>query len=289
MINNLKAMNALMRDDFEQAQENFRKECHISNSYQAYNNLGVFYIENGVLCKNGKIINGSGVGKRLLQKSLLICESSKALNNLGYIEYDLGNYTKSLEFWERSYKLNQDVFVLYNIAVTLYMLGDYFKAMRICEKLVDDVDLAKQLYVFSCCMHDNTNFNILCNQKNDIVELLDVIDKTYLYYQIGKYDKVVELESVAINTNFDYSEDQLAILYDSYVRCGITPEKKRIFKENHIDKYSDSYAKALWNKIVRMDTDLEYREKFLSECVFLPAVFDEECHYFGCPLHKTPW
>ena len=143
MKNNIKAINALCNRDFASAQTFFRKGCKTEKSYQSYNNLGVFYIDNGIYLKNGKIISGYSLGKRLVEKSLSMQENPRILNTLGHLEYDSGNLEKALEYWNRAYDLTNNKTILYNIALALFCLDDFEKSLELCESLLNDISTIK--------------------------------------------------------------------------------------------------------------------------------------------------
>lgn len=286
--NNRKAMDALTDNDFEMAQKFFRQGCRLGDSYQAFNNLGMHYIDNGIICKNGKTISGNSIGKRLLEKSLLIRETSRVLDNLGIIEYNAGNLIKSLDYWERSHRLTNNNATLYNISVVLFRLGEYKKAVDLSKELIDNMFLAKKLFIFARCMYDD-HFLELILRDDAILGSFDEIDKLYLYYHTGKYEEVINMQSKLIDERIGLNENDLAILFDSYIKCGKELDGKLILKENHIDIYDTPYKNKLWKEILRLSRDHEYREKIVSSCKFIPQIINENCPYFGCKIHNTQW
>ena len=283
MKNNIKAMEALSNNDFEAAQKLFRKGCRTGKSYQAFNNLGMYYIENGIICKSGKTIRGFSIGKRLLEKSLHIKETARALDNLAAIEYDSDNFNKAIEYWERSYRLTGNKTALYNISAALFRLGEYKKAVDLSKELTDDIFQAKQLSVFARCMYDKS-FLELVLRDDKAIEIFDKTDILYLYYYAGKYKDVIALES-----QLRANENEIAILLDSYIQCGKESEGRLILRENHIDIYDAPYKNQLSRLITRLCADFEYRKNVAGMGKFVPQIIENDCQYFGCKMHNTEW
>ena len=288
-------MDALYDGDFEEAQIRFRESCKKTKSYQAFNNIGIFYFENGMICKNGKTISGEAIGKRFLQRSLTMRESEITLQTLGHIEYDSKNLKSALILFEKAYGITRDPKILYNIAAIKYDLGDYKAAFDICDSLIDTVFLAKLLFVFS-------KLRIISKLEKSFISeaeaLLFEVNEPYsednelykidFYYAIGDYEKVLKMPSEYERKHYGLSNGDVARVLDSYMRCGKTKEGIKLFRE-YYGGYDPKYTRHEMRKIYLMCDDTEYMSKILAETGFSPTPIKDHCPYFGCTVHNTPW
>jgi tetratricopeptide (TPR) repeat protein len=276
--------------DFLKAQFFFRKACKESKSYQAYNNLGIYYIKNGIICKNNKNISGEFIGKKMIEKSLSIHETSIALNNLAALEYDNKNFESELKYWQHSYKLTESNNILYNISSAYYRLKKYEKALQICEKIRKDVPCASVLYAFSFMMCYPTECVEVLRKNSELIKNLDLSDQIKFFYQLQIYEKVPKLYLEIVETpNIGIGEGELPMILDSYIRCKTLKDGLKIIKADQLDGMDETYKRSLQYKISRMIKDEKYRDKEISEVLFSPDIIHEGCGYFGCDLHKTPW
>ena len=289
MENNIKAMAALENNNFEVAQFYFRKVCKSSKSYQAYNNLGIFYIKNGITCKNGKVISGFYIGKRMLEKSLSLHETVKVLNNLCFLEYEIDNFPKAIEYWQRSYELKKDKTILYNISVAMFRLGLYEKSADICLSLESDISKAAEMRMFAICMHNKTIPEKILHADNPMPEIFNCVDKLYLFHYMEKYEEILDLETEIHSSIYGLNDTELAILFYAFVKCGQIERGKTIIKSNYIDQYDSSYGNYRWRYILKMAADLNFLKKTIDACQYIPQIINEECEYFGCILHATSW
>ena len=286
--NNKKAMRALYDNDLYTAQKIFRENCRLCRTYQTLNNLGVFYIKNGMICENGNIRSGVSVGKKLIEKSLLLRETESALDLLGHIEEDNNEILKALHYLERSYNLSKDDRTLHNISVLLYKLGKYENVIEICSKLSKKFIQSKALHVFALCMHDRKSLENMINDEENSFNFLDAIDQLFLFYKMEKYEEVIKLESKIKEQRFAMDENELILLVDSYIRCGYGSNIQKI-RENYVEIYEGAYRKTLNRFVSKICKDELYRKNRIEQCEYVPEIIDEKCEYFGCTMHKTPW
>ena len=71
-VMNERALKCLIEGNFEEAQKLFFENAKKNPSHETYNNLGNFLIDEGLLCKNGRVRNAQKLGVKYLFKALEI-------------------------------------------------------------------------------------------------------------------------------------------------------------------------------------------------------------------------
>ena len=284
---NQKAMDTLAHQDWDGAQRLFREACATYNGYRSYNNLGIYYIHENVICKNSKIINGRALGKRWLKKSLSVKETPKALNNLALIEYETDHLSEAYTYWERAYQLTHDPNTSYNIAATLFRMGAYAQA---AERARDrSLPEAKQLYVCALCMNDPAHSLAMIRQGTLSLDVVDEHDAMYLYHKMNQYDDVIRIAEEFDKHNIGLNDNQVLLLWNSYIQSGRKDEGIACIKQRYVEGYDPSYARSLWRQLLKFSRDPMYRAQILEKCLIYPQPYAPECEFFGCPMHGTPW
>ncbi len=274
MINRM-ALEQLMHGNFVQAQNLFKTNKKLYPDYRTYNNLGFFLYENGMDLKNGKTKSATKLSQRYIQKSIEMNATVIALNNMGYISYELGDFESAERYYGRSLTIKNDKDVQYNYAASIYQLGQYQLANTISLELADYIEPATGLYVFS---HIYANYGKKFEiSVESITNKLDEIDRMLLYYLVEKYEDVVKLAENIFN-GWSLSEKEWAILIDSLVKC---EETNKLY---NLLKYNDDESEFL-NKIINDDM---LRRKIIDSYKFFPIQI-ACCDYFGCSVHNISW
>ena len=186
-----------MHGNFVQAQNLFKTNKKLYPDYRTYNNLGFFLYENGMDLKNGKTKSATKLSQRYIQKSIEMNATVIALNNMGYISYELGDFESAERYYGRSLTIKNDKDVQYNYAASIYQLGQYQLANTISLELADYIEPATGLYVFS---HIYANYGKKFEiSVESITNKLDEIDRMLLYYLVEKYEDVVKLAENIFN------------------------------------------------------------------------------------------
>ncbi|MBR2650835.1 MAG: hypothetical protein IKD45_04170 [Clostridia bacterium] len=289
---NKEAMEALEKGDFYGAQCLFRKAVEEAPTYQAYNNLGNFYISEGVCISNERGKSGARAGKQMLRKSIKIKKTPTALNNLAMAEYKANNYSKALGHWLDSYELSCNPSVLYNVAVIYFLTEEYRKCADICEKIIDVIPLAKSLLTFAVCMYDKAFIKDTIADEARTMDFSEPIDKLYIYYFTEQYSEVISAHGELYSLGMTLPNDDLPMLLDSYIKCGIREEGINAINAQYLDHDTSAYS-AYYSRIKRNISKMARKPYFLKRALrklkYYPEIIDDECGYFGCELHSTPW
>lgn len=281
-IINQNAMDLLKTGNFQSAQTLLRKNCKENPSFQTFNNIGRYYYENGMDLLNGKQRSAHSMGKRYLQKSLLMNKTTIVLNNLGQIEYEWNkNFEKALQYYEESYQLNTNLDVLYNISAALYQLKEYSKSVELVHSLIDYDPESYTIYLFSMLKIEPSIVRILLNNPPHIFEKIDPDLKIILYAHFDMYDKVMLMSKAFIS---EWSPDITiwSILIESFYRANM--DTKKI--EEFICKETEDYEKK---EILRLCSENIRKQYIIKKEVYFAPVIKEFCGYFGCPIHHTPF
>lgn len=285
---NSQALDALENGDFFTAQRLFRENCR-SKDYRAINNMGVFYIENGLTRSDGKIVSAIAYGKKYIKKAYEKNRSETVLLNMGMIaaQFDK-DYKSAVEFYKEAYSINESDDAFYNICACLYRSAMYQSVIGLMERC----DLSKAdnclLYSFSLLALDPLKFT--AQFKASEIKKTDIDDdfKILLLYFADK-------KEILLNDIYDFLNDWSP---DDYMWAVII----EILEENHVqhetiiniieqaaEGYSDE-SNIIKNAVRHLKSPLD-REKYIRSGVahyFVP-VFKKRCGYFGCPIHHTDW
>lgn len=276
---NLLAMEMLKKGNFSGAQTALEQNAKVHPQAQSLNNLGVFYIENGIFLESGEIQKGDKIGIKYLKRAFKQSKSPLISNNLAQAFFEKSKYKQSRRFWTKSLQIEPSNIVTYNLAVTHYYLREYSTVVHLISSNGSGLYEADKLLFFSAIHVD----------KEYALQLLDAflpkksdVDLLKALYFCGKYELVVE-RAAEVLKEWQLQTTEWAVLVDSFLR-----QKK---KSTLIELVNDSivgYNPEARKKIFRLMDDVMYRDRFISKCSFYPDCISM-CGYYGCVEHKTEW
>lgn len=274
------AMNALQHGDFKIAQELFRQNCKKFPGVQTYNNLGIFYYENGMELSSGKIRSAHTVGKRYLLKSCLMQKTPIVLSNLGRIEYEYEkDFVRAFKYYDCLYELERNQDVVYNRSVALYQLNEY---QEVVDSLISGIESDPEyatLYLFALLQIGRMSLKEILIHPILPFGQVDTDLMILLYFSLGMYERVTEL-SENLLSEFTPNEVLGSILIESFLKCGKSIEQISEIVCNRTDGYVETKVRSLLNGDIRK----KYIEQ--ADSYFYPVI-RPTCGYFGCQIHHT--
>lgn len=283
---NNEALIALENGDFLTAQSLFKKNCS-SGDYRTFNNLGCFYLENGMTQSNGKTVSGVGYGKKYIKKAYDIKKTETVLLNMAMImtQYDK-KYDEAYKLYKLAYNENACEDYFYNMNVCLYELKKHktvVDLMKSCDLSCTENFL---LYVFSLMQInrvDAVSF-IKKNSRQDII-----VDED-LRFLLSYFRDETDITMNDLNKFLcSWSPDIYiwAVVIDVLVRLEITNEKILNIIKQTTDGYSNQ--KQIIKELTPYIYDPIKRKTYIqSVCYYRPTI-KMACGYFGCHRHCNEW
>ena len=283
-----KVFSALSEQDFLQAQGFFRKEIKENPTYQAYNNLAMFYFENGIVCKNGRFLYGRGLAKRLLHKALMFGANAKVLCNLAMLEFETGLYSDAQKHLTEAYQMEPSSEILYHIAVLHFHRKEYRKAAELCTTLNDSIPESRYLYALSIAHIEKMDYETLLSRSGIATEEIDPMEQFDLLYLTSQYNDLICLFHKLCEDRYFLSDYQWLFLMNAFIETGKVDEGLSSIHECFSWFEGNPFLKE-FKKTERMTRDENYRKSILDSVFFDIPFLDNTCPYFGCPTHKTSW
>lgn len=271
------------------AQSVFRKNVKKNKCYLTLNNIGVFYNENGVIYKNGKVRDGKALSLHYLKQAISLNNEQKSFFSIAEVYYKYKKYAISAYYFNKAYEKNNSVEAIFNCGNAYYCLGDFeraavcFKeATNVCKDRRNDRILVYRAFCIAYAKkyekYDMIN-ELLQSMSDD-----EIFEKFFLAYTCGFNDKL-HLYIDYVITHFCLSLKEKAIVIDALNKIG-EREKATAFCKNEIERLQDSdYNTSTDIKKMSMYlSDEVYRKKTIDEYRF-PIALMKQCCYLGCPIH----
>lgn len=299
-VMNERALKCLIEGNFEEAQKLFFENAKKNPSHETYNNLGNFLIDEGLLCKNGRVRNAQKLGVKYLFKALEIrrtfitlCALAKSYN--WALKSAKGNHREQeLELlkdcFESAVLLNASNENRYNYLRALYLCGEEIDLLLPAVRELLNIYICKEgvsLYFLLLFEYSLIDEGLLCIERyGGYLELVDIL---MFYAKFGLFEKGYELCD-EVKKYFGMDKYIISAVLECYVNT------------NHLEEASlyVDFIKENWDEIrnysVGTDCDQSLlfdvnktnvkRKEFIAEYSWTPPMI-EICCYYGCPIHKT--
>lgn len=288
-INQL-ALEALDKGDFYSAQHWFRNNVKNNPGVISFNNLGVFYMNEGLQLRNGRVRSADKLSLRYLMSAEKYSISYLNLMAIGNWNFISQNYVEASNYFRRACNITDSYVSYNNLGVSLYLQYQndesilcLEKALRLCDN-TDEIGEIYLTYIFSLLrkdkkqaldiLHQMIKFNIkhmemdlfivafLCG---DLQLASTIISPMFMFWQID-----IPVIAMVFECLFQLGQNDTAKQYMEYqINCleGYDYSTK---------KEIDSVKKAFYQK--------EYRKKAISDFHYIPLLI-QPCYYIGCKLH----
>ena len=283
-INN-RALLALQRGSFLEAQELLKKNIKINPSHMTYNNLGYFYCDLGMNTKNGRVIRADKIGMRYLMKAYQLDKSYKNCMAIGLmLRYD-HDYEKMKKMFENALEIKKNYAVYYNLGSVCVALKKYDNAASYFHKAIQFSYNDNDLYASTLAY-----VHIMCLMKSKVDEryfrnlLYDgdekrIGDEIAAYFFNGDYEKInaIDIETVLE----DYPDIQInAMIIEAY---DIVSNKNGLLNFLRvIEKYYDGDSLVALKSII---DDRLQRIRLINQYNYRFGIEDRVCCYIECPIH----
>ena len=285
------ALEELNKGNTYAAQEYFRRNAKEHPTGMSLNNLGVFYITEGLQLKAGKVRKALGLGCKFLERAKEFgLESPQNLLALGGGYYDQGEYKKAEREFFEAIKLGESKVAPYNYGVVAFLLKDYHNSTKYLEKYFTQSLLSGEamdehlLYVFSLLHHDTSKANgalrkLLASGISHIE--MDSFILAYLCDEMILAKNLCE----KMFTLWAVPPVVMAMVFDCMFRLKLPSEAKRYkdLQEKNLENY-DYDTKREVCEIKKVFVNKKYRDSMIQSYAFQPLL-KRGCYYIGCKLH----
>ncbi len=280
------ALEALAKGEFDTAQTLFKENCK-SGNYRAYNNLGYFYIENGMTKKGGATVSGVGYGKHYIRKAYGLKQTGTVLLNMAMV---LAEYEKQFDaacrLYRGAYEQKPEEDVFYNMAACLYLMGEYRAALDLFREPPTGSSDLFLLYCFSLLPVDKERLKAFlqaCDIRKRNIDADFLISLLYF----------CEKDEITLSDIEDYlrvwspDEAMWALVIDVLSERGTAPATI----EEVIAKKTDGYfdGKKTYKKAMALLRSEEDRRNYIARSTYYRPAFKWACGYYGCAEHMTEW
>lgn len=298
---NKNALNFLMKQNWEMAQQLFFENARKNPSHETYNNLGNYLIDEGLLCKNGRVRNARKLGLKYLLRAAEMKDSQVNLCAISKVyDYELRTatgeqrqslYEQSYRCLERALKITYSDEIQYNLLRILCLMNvrdeSVLEKVRtlvknyVCEESVS-------LYFELLCIHSLFEEGLHCAESYS--DYLTKIDLLMFFAKFKLYEKGYNLCEPVCN---QFSPDKYVA--SAIIECCVNThhyEQAKIYARQiqELEEEIQYAGKEKWCKNVfcNIDSTDENRKKIIAEYFSIPP-FIETCCYYGCTVHGTNW
>jgi tetratricopeptide (TPR) repeat protein len=286
---NDKALSALENNRYETAQKLFYFNKKTYPCYQAYNNLGIYLYDNGIILKSGKVVAARAIGKEYVLKSLAIKKCTKTYKNIARIFIEENNYELAQYYYSLVYQIEPNDVNLYNRMVSYGNARDYYEAYK-SGKLICNPSADMIFPILFCASRSDSSEAITLFKRFSnisIFQKIDSLDRLVIFYLFGMYKSILEMSTGILN-EWSIDDGTLAIIVDSVCKEVSTP--------HYVKEWINSFTSSIdinnaWKRRIGIYLKNEpLRTKKINDYLkliqFQPIY---ECGYFGCHLHDTSW
>lgn len=298
---NENALNFLMKQNWARAQQLFFENAKKNPSHETYNNLGNYLINEGLLCKNGRVRNAQKLGLKYLLRAAEIKDSQVNLCAISKAyDYELRTaigaqrqtlYEQSYRCLEKALKIKYSDEIQYNLLRILCLMNA--RDDSVLEKVGTFVEnyICKEsvsLYLELLCIHLLLDEGLHCIERYR--EYLTEIDLLMFCAKFELYEKGYHLCETICN---QFSPDKYVA--SAIIECCVNThhfEQAKIYAQ-HIKELEDDIqyvGKETWCEKIfcNMDSSDKKRKKLIAEYLSIPP-FIESCYYYGCTVHGINW
>lgn len=261
-----KALELIENEKWYEAQTVLQEAVEKEPCCESYNNLGVFYIDNGIQYKNKDSREARELGFKYLKMAEHCDLNYKNLIALAEYNYHYGNVDDACKLYKKASELDKNYLVYNNLACGCYKLGGYIKAamyfdkaLKIADKNTDDIKIS---YCYSMLKCKEDYSDVLSTVS---AESWTALDRFVLFYFNGDIKKAYSISDKVIG-EWEFNLSVLAMLYECI-------EQNNVAELNKFD-----------SEILRLVSNRERRAEIIGEYNYMPVML-WQCKYIGCNKH----
>lgn len=261
-----RALELMEEEKWFEAQNVLKEAVEKNPCCESYNNMGVFYIDNGAQFENDAETDAVKRGYEYLKAAYDCDIEYKNLIALAEYNYYYGSSQKACEFYKKVSEIKEDYRIYNNMGCCCYALKGYVKAciyfdkaLKTADKNTDDIKIS-YCYALNKCKEDYSEIleSISNDSKNEL-------DRFILYFMANNMEKAYLLAEKVIE-KWEFNTSVLAMLYECI-------EKNNVMALNKFDK-----------EVLGLINTSAKRKKLIEEYEYVPVML-WQCKYIGCKKH----
>ena len=282
---NRKALVALEKGEFDVAQQLLRINLKNNPSHLSYNNLGFFYVDNGMTLEDGRCINASKIGMRYLKKASELDVSYKNCMAIGMMSRFDNAYKIMEKAFEKALSCKEDYAAYYNLGSTYIKENTIEKAVDAFIKAFEFAKNENDRYATALALlhlsqkNKKIDSNIYLKYLDYAGEEKRIDDEVAVLYFMGRQDLIISNYIEAIEE--EYCEmPVIAMIVDAFLVAG-----KQTALDKYIEKAEELYEDEDISIIKDMVIKEALRKKYVSTYEYKYGFEDRVCCYIECPVH----
>lgn len=183
------AMEHLEDEDSSKAQFYFRQNRRKNPCYISYQNLGFYYVSEGMFLKSGKTQIALKLGLKYLKKAESFTRTYENVMAIGKAFYRLNNCKSASDYYRIAITLKEDCLSLNNLGASLYHLNEYKDASYI-SKAIEKCTSSKDANIISDKpeLYSSYAFSLLRFDKNKSHKVLkQILEKDFFHIEIDEF------------------------------------------------------------------------------------------------------
>ena len=288
----------LSKGDFFSAQNKFRQNAKNNPCFVTLNNLGLFYISEGMELSNGDVRNATKIGLKYLKMAESFEQSHLNLMAIGQVYFNQKDYNTASDYFRRTCELSSHYINFNNLGVSLYMLRRYEEASVYFQYALDQCNELDYSDIFpsKSTIYSSYAFSILQYNKEKSLEILrqmiklDIshieVDEFALAYLCNDLRSAVNLcQNMFDNWRVDIPV--MAMVFDCLLDLEEKDEAEKYlnYQLKQLEGYSYN-TKAEINKVKKLFNQSDYRKKEISNFQYIPPLM-RYCYYADCKQHNS--
>lgn len=285
------ALEALSRNELYEAQNLFRQNAKRYPCFITFNNLGIFYVFEGLYKPDYSRRRAKKLGISYLKKAELYQKSRLTMLGLGQAYFEIKDYKEASKNFQEAYEYKPDYATTHDLALSFYMQGMYReasmwfkKALSICSR--DDYAETCAIYAFSLLQIDKRKCHeVLSDLLKDDTEYMEV-EKFTLAYLCNDLEAAVSQIKPMLE-HFSIEVEEMAMVFDCLFKLDKKEEAMEYLrnKVEFLEECDYNFQPEI-KRLKKVFSQEEYRkEAILSYQYIIPPV--KQCCYYGCKQHNN--
>lgn len=282
---NKAALEMLEEGAFIEAQETLKKNAKNNPCLMTLNNLGVFYISEGLQLSSGKMRGARKLGMKYLLKAERSDQAQQNLLAIGDLCFKQRDFDRACMYYKKADKFEESYCVNNNWGAALYIQGAYDesliylkKALEACNDTYDKPEIVST-YAFALLQTDKKKcHDVLLSYKESVS--LNPPDEFVLLYLCDSYDAA----AMMIKQMFEeYFVDPIvmAMIVDCLLRLD-KPDEAKLYYELELELLEDlDYnMKKEIESLKQAFVQADYRKELVREYQYQPRII-QHAYYIG--------
>jgi tetratricopeptide (TPR) repeat protein len=280
---NQKALEKLDEGDFFGAQALFRKNAKKHPAHLTFNNLGVYYVSEGMELRDGRMRSADKLGLKYLKTADALASSLQNKLALGGYYFRQGDYETAMPYYRAADGLADSYEASNNLGACLYLVGDmvgartcFDKAFDLCESSDDKATILTS-YAFALLAADRVKcLDVLNTEKRSLSLYLP--DEFVLLYLCGEFE-AASVSVMRLIGEYALDPPVVAMAFDCLLRLEKKDEAWVALETvlENLESLGGGMQREL-ARIRRAYESPEVRSELIAEYRYYPPIITPSCH-----------